>query len=167
MGYPHNTAHEGDKITKVTKMEFLEGELGQFAMIKREGLQEIYNRLKNLVNQVRNLGSNKWTGHEVIKLMLRSFTFRNATLVTLFCENSRYKKMSLEDVLGKFLIHAMMVKDSKLIDDLAQGNITSIEPQIVSLKPTNEEGPSRRKPLMFWGLTMRIWPSLSRASSKS
>jgi hypothetical protein len=149
-------------------MEFLEGELGQFAMIKREGLQEIYNRLKNLVNQVCSLGSNKWTDHEVVKLMLRSFMFRNATLVTLFCENPRYKKMSLEEVLGKFLIHEMMIKDSKLIDDMAQGNITSTEPQIVSLKPTNEkEGPSRRKPLMFSSLTMRRWPSSSRASSKS
>ena len=28
------TAHEGDKITKITKMEHLEGKLGRFSMLK-------------------------------------------------------------------------------------------------------------------------------------
>jgi hypothetical protein len=71
------TVHEGDKFTKIIKMELLEGELGRFTMLKGEGPQEMYNRLKMLVNQVRNYGSKKWTDHEVIKLMLRSFTSCN------------------------------------------------------------------------------------------
>jgi hypothetical protein len=41
------TAHERDEVTKITKQETIEGELGR------------YNRLKTLVNQVRNLGSTK------------------------------------------------------------------------------------------------------------
>jgi hypothetical protein len=34
-------AHEGDKITKFTKMELLEGELGRFSVLKGEGMQEM------------------------------------------------------------------------------------------------------------------------------
>jgi hypothetical protein len=30
----------------------------------------MYNRLKTLVNQVRNLGSKKWDDHEMVKLFL-------------------------------------------------------------------------------------------------
>jgi hypothetical protein len=41
----------------------------------------------------------------------------NATLVTLIRKNPRYKKMPPEEVLGKFLSHGMMMKDSKHIDD--------------------------------------------------
>jgi hypothetical protein len=37
-------------MTKVTKMEVIEGELGRFAMKRHEGPQEMYNRLKSLVN---------------------------------------------------------------------------------------------------------------------
>jgi hypothetical protein len=45
-------AHEGNIMTKVTKMELIESELGRFAMKRGEGPQEMYNRLKSLANQV-------------------------------------------------------------------------------------------------------------------
>lgn len=126
-------AHKYDKITKIMKMDLLEEELRRFAMNKGQP-QEMYIWLKSLVNQVHNYGSNKWTDHEVIRLMLRSFTSHNATLFTLICENSRYEKMNHEEVLGKFLSHEMMVKYSKHNEDLVQGNITTTEPQPIALK---------------------------------
>lgn len=51
-------AHEGNTMTKVTKMKFNEDELERFAM-KREMLQAIYNRLKSLMNQAWNYGSKR------------------------------------------------------------------------------------------------------------
>jgi hypothetical protein len=53
------TAHEGDEVTKITKRETIEGELGRFRLRQGEEPQDMYNRLKTLVNQVRNLGSKK------------------------------------------------------------------------------------------------------------
>jgi hypothetical protein len=53
-------------MTKVTKMELIEGEFGRFAMKRGEGPQNRYNRIKSLVNQVRNYGSKRWTDHEVV-----------------------------------------------------------------------------------------------------
>jgi hypothetical protein len=52
-------AHEGDKITKITKVELLEEELGRFAMIKGESLQEMYNRLNDKINKIHNYKSKK------------------------------------------------------------------------------------------------------------
>ena len=37
------TAHEGDKITKITRIVLIERELGRFAVDKGEGPQEMYN----------------------------------------------------------------------------------------------------------------------------
>jgi hypothetical protein len=54
------TAHEGDEVTKITKREMIEGELGRFMLNQGEDPQAMYNRLKTLVNQVRNLVSSKW-----------------------------------------------------------------------------------------------------------
>jgi hypothetical protein len=48
------TAHEGDEVTKITKRETIEGELGRFVLNQGEEPQAMYNRLKTLVNQVRN-----------------------------------------------------------------------------------------------------------------
>jgi hypothetical protein len=53
------TVHEGDEVTKITKRETIEGELGRFILNQGEEPQAMYNRLKTLVNQVRNLGSTK------------------------------------------------------------------------------------------------------------
>jgi hypothetical protein len=51
------TAHEGDEVTKITKRETIEGELGRFRLRQGEEPQDMYNWLKTLVNQVSNLGS--------------------------------------------------------------------------------------------------------------
>jgi hypothetical protein len=69
------TAHEGDEVTKITKRETIEGELGRFVLNKGEEPQAMYNRLKTMVNQVRNLGSTKWDDHEMVKVILRSLVF--------------------------------------------------------------------------------------------
>ena len=65
------TAHEGDEVTKITKRKMIEGELGRFILNKGEEPQALYNRLKTLVNQVRNLGSVKWDDHEMVKAVRR------------------------------------------------------------------------------------------------
>jgi hypothetical protein len=44
------TAHEGDEVTKITKREMIEGELGRFMLHQEEEPQAMYNRLKTLVN---------------------------------------------------------------------------------------------------------------------
>jgi hypothetical protein len=71
------TAHEGDEVTKITKRETIEGELGRFRLRQGEEPQDMYNQLKTLVNQVRNLGSKKWDDHEMVKVILRSLVFLN------------------------------------------------------------------------------------------
>jgi hypothetical protein len=104
------TAHEGDEVTKITKRETIEGELGRFVLNQREEQQAMYNRLKTLVNQVRNLGSTKWDDHEMVKIILRSLVFRNPTQVQLIRGDPRYKLMSPEEVIGKFVSFELMIK---------------------------------------------------------
>jgi hypothetical protein len=81
-------------------MELVEGELGRFAMIRGEEPAQTYNRLKTLVNKIRSYGSTRWTDHDVVRLMLRSFTVIDPHLVNLIRENPRYTKMTPEEILG-------------------------------------------------------------------
>jgi hypothetical protein len=62
-------------VTKITKRETIEGKLSHFVLNKGEEPQELYNWLKTMVNQVRNLGSTKWDDHEMVKVILRSLVF--------------------------------------------------------------------------------------------
>jgi hypothetical protein len=133
------TVHEGDKITNITRMELIKGALRRFAINKGEEAQEMYNWLKTLVNQIYNCMDTKWTDHEVVKLMLRSLISCNATLVTLLCEGPRYEVITHEEVSGKFLSHEMMVKESKHVEDLPQGNVPNFEPKAIAFKVTSEK----------------------------
>jgi hypothetical protein len=133
------TAHKGDEVTKITKKETIEGELGRFVLNKGEEPQAMYNRLKTLVNQVRNLGSTKWDDHEMVKVILSSLVFRNPTQVQLIRGDPRYKLMSPEKVIGKFVSFELMIKDSKHIINLEQGATSTSEVQPVALKVTEEE----------------------------
>jgi hypothetical protein len=58
----------------ITKMELVEGELGRFSMKRGEEPTETYNRLKTLVNKIWSYGSTRWMDHDVVRLMLSSFT---------------------------------------------------------------------------------------------
>jgi hypothetical protein len=121
------TAHEGDEVTKITKRETIEGELGQFVLNQGEEPQAMYNRLKTLVNQVRNLGSTKWDDHEIVKVILRSLVFLNPTQVQLIRGDPRYKLISPEEVIGKFVSFELMIKGSKQI--IERGATSTLELQ--------------------------------------
>jgi hypothetical protein len=142
------TAHEGDEVTKITKRETIEGELGRFILNQGEEPQAMYNRLKTLVNQVRNRGSTKWDDHEMVKVILRSLIFRNPTQVQLIRGDPRYKLMSPEEVIGKFVSFELMIKGCKQI--VEQGGTSTPEVQPVAFKATEEkkeESTSSRLPI--------------------
>jgi hypothetical protein len=144
------TAHKGDEVTKITKREMIEGELGRFVLNKGEEPQAMYNRLKMMVNQVCNLGSTKWDDHEMVKFILRSLVFHNPTQVQLIRGDPRYKQMSPEEVVGKFVSFELMIKDSKHIVNLEQGATSTPEVQPVAFEATEEkkeESTSSRLPV--------------------
>jgi hypothetical protein len=144
------TTHEGDEVTKITKRETIEGELSRFILNQREEPQAMYNQLKTLVNQVRNLESTKWDDHEMVKVILRSLVFRNPTQVQLIRGDPRYKLMSPEEVIGKFVSFELMIKDSKHIVNLEKGGTSTPEVLPVAFKATEEkkeESTSSRLPI--------------------
>jgi hypothetical protein len=100
-------AHEGNDITMITKMKLVEGKLGRFAMKMSEEPTDTYNRIKTLVNKIRSYGSIRWTDHDAVRLMLRSFTIIDPHLVNLISENPKYTKMSPKEILRKFVRGAL------------------------------------------------------------
>jgi hypothetical protein len=142
------TAHEGDEVTKITKRETIEGELGRFMLNQGEEPQAMYNQLKTLVNQVRNLGSSKWDDNEMVKVILRSLVFLNPTQVQLIRGDPRYKLMSPEEAIGKFVSFELMIKGSKQIIERGATSTPKVQP--IAFKATEEkkeESTSSRLPI--------------------
>jgi hypothetical protein len=75
----------------------------------------------------------------MVKVILRSLVFRNPTQVQLIHGDPRYKQMSPEEVIGKFVSFELMIKDSKHIVNLEQGATSTPEVQPVAFKVTEEK----------------------------
>jgi hypothetical protein len=109
----------------------------------------MYNRLKTLVNQVRNLGSTKWDDHEMVKVILRSLVFLNPMQVQLIRGNPRCILMSPEEVIGNFVSFELMIKGSNKIIELDGPSTPEAQP--VAFKATEEkkkeESTSSRQPI--------------------
>ena len=88
------------------------------------------------MNNIRSYASIRWTDHDVVRLMLRSFTVIDPHLVNLIRENPRYTKMSPEKILGKFVREHVMVKEARYVDDIANIPLLLYESQPVALKAT-------------------------------
>jgi hypothetical protein len=113
---------------------------------------------KTLVNQVRNLGSTKWDDHEMVKVILRSLIFLNPTQVQLIHGDPRYKLMSPEEVIGKFVSFELMIKGSKQI--IERGTTSTPEVQPVAFKQQRRRKKSLHQvgsPSMPPSSTMRRW----------
>jgi hypothetical protein len=86
----------------------------------------------------------------MVKVILRSLIFRILTQVQLIRGDQRYKLMSLEEVIGKFVSFKLIIKDSKQIVNLEQGGTSTPEVQPIAFKATEkkkEESTSSRLPI--------------------
>jgi hypothetical protein len=75
----------------------------------------------------------------MVKVIIRSLVFRNPTQVQLIRRDPRYKLMSLEEVISKFVSFELMTKDSKHIVNLEQGATSTPEVQPVTFKAMEEK----------------------------
>jgi hypothetical protein len=132
-------SHEGNDATMITKMELVDEELGRFAMKWGEEPTKTYIRLKTLVNKIQSYGSTRWTDHDVVRIMLRSFTIIDPHLVKLIRENPRYTKMTSKEIVRKFVSGRMMVKEARYVDDISNKPLPLYEPPPIALKATNNK----------------------------
>jgi hypothetical protein len=76
-------ANEGSKPVRKAKIEMLEGQLNRFIMYDDETPNEMFNRLKKLVNKAQALGSKKWIGRMLMERLMIIYTLMNYNVMAL------------------------------------------------------------------------------------
>jgi hypothetical protein len=80
---------------KKAKRQLNEGQLDRCVMLDDEDPQEMYNRLRKLVNKVRAYGLKRWGDRRVIDRMLRAYAVKDT-------KDKHYKKKTYgEEHIGK------------------------------------------------------------------
>jgi hypothetical protein len=126
-------AHEGTKTVKKVKMQFIEGQLDRFVMLDDESPQEIFNWLKRLVNKVRAYGSRRWSDRRMIERMLRAYAIKDTMVISLIQQDPIFKRMTLDDVLGKIINHEVLFEEANHVNNLSK-DITSSRKEDISFK---------------------------------
>jgi hypothetical protein len=130
-------AHEGSKTVRKDKVEMLEGQLNWFIMFDDKTSQDMFNRLKKLINKARALGSKKWTNRVLIEGVMMAYTPMKYNVVALIHQDATYKKMASDNVLGRIMNHEMNIQEGNNIKNIYKGTSTS-KKQDIALKATNK-----------------------------
>jgi hypothetical protein len=109
---------------KKAKRQLIEGQLDRFVMLDDEDPQKMYNRLKKLVNKVWAYGSRRYGDRRVIDRMIRAYTVKDTTVISLIQQDSTFKKMTPDVILDKIINHEMLVEGANHVKNLFKG-ITS------------------------------------------
>jgi hypothetical protein len=138
-------AHEGRKPMRMEKIKMLEGKLNRFIMFDDETPRDMFNRLKKMVNKANTLGSKKWTDHMLTECLMRAYTPMNYNVVALIFQDPSYKRMTSDDVLGRFINHEMYIKKANHIKNLYKG-VSTTKKQDIALKASNK---SKKKQIVI------------------
>jgi hypothetical protein len=74
---------------------------------------------------VRTYGSKRWGDRRVIDRMLRAYTIKDITVISLIQQDHTFKKIILDDVLGKIINNEMLVEEVQHVKNLSKGIISS------------------------------------------
>jgi hypothetical protein len=138
-------AHEGSKPRRKAKIEMLEGQLNRFIIFDDETPQDMFTRLKKMVNKAKALGSKKWTSRMLTKQLVRVYTSMNYNVVALIHQDPAYKRMTSDNVLGRIINHEMYVEEANHIKNLYKGVSTS-KKQDIALKASSK---SKKRKIMI------------------
>jgi hypothetical protein len=74
-------AHEGSKPMRKVNIDMLQWQLNRFIMFDDETTQDMFNRLKKLINKTNVLMFKKWIDRMLIEHMMRTYTPMNYNVV--------------------------------------------------------------------------------------
>jgi hypothetical protein len=129
--------HEGSRPVRKAKIEMLEGQLDQFVMLDVEIPQEMYNHMKLMVNKVRAYGSKKWANKLMVQKLLRAYTIKDITLVSIIRSGPNLKRMTPEDVLARIINHELLLEEARYVKNLSKG-ILLTKKDIIALKASKK-----------------------------
>jgi hypothetical protein len=111
--------------------------IGLYIMLDDETPQEMDNRIKLMINKVRDYGSKIWNNKLIEHRLLRAYTIRDTTLVSIIRSDPNHTKMKLDDILARIINHELLLEEARYVKNLSKG-IVSTKKDVVALKASKK-----------------------------
>jgi hypothetical protein len=129
--------HKGSRPVHKAKVKMLEGQLDQFIMLDDETPKEMYNRMNLMVNKMRAYGSKRWINKLMVQRLIRAYTIRGTTLVSIIRSDPNDMRMKSEDILARIINHELLLEEARYVKNLSNGIIWT-KKDVVALKASKK-----------------------------
>jgi hypothetical protein len=99
----------------------------------------MYNRLNKIINKIKSIGSTRWGRREVVDKILSTYMVRDVQLPTLIREKRGFNKFIPADAIGRIEEHLIIVKESKLSQEMSKMHEQLEKNKGVTLKASSKE----------------------------
>ncbi|KAI5336607.1 hypothetical protein L3X38_015875 [Prunus dulcis] len=126
-------SYKGEEKVKMARLQTLRGEFDMLRMKESESVEDYFNRVISLVNQLR-INGEKIEDQKVAEKILRSMSRKFEYIVVAIEESKDLSTLSLDSLMGSLQSHELRLK---------QFDSGPVEQAFQSQKETNDEGSAR------------------------
>ena len=124
--------NEGVSTQCDSRIDVLCNLFNRFKRLDNENVQQTFNRLTYISNELQALGATDITDHEVVKKLLRSLDSSFGTLALMIQEHADYKSLDPTDILERLNTHEFQLAGKRDIYGSSYGGSRALKAKAVS-----------------------------------
>ena len=138
--------NEGVSTQRDSRVDVLRNLFNRFKRLDNENVQQTFDRLTDISNELQALGATDITDHEVVKKLLRSLDSSFDTLALMIQERADYKSLDPADILERLNTHEFQLAEKRDLYGSSYGRSRALKAKAVSESEDEDSGSSLGDP---------------------
>ena len=138
--------NEGVSTQRDSRVDVLRNLFNRFKRLDNENVQQTFDRLTDISNELQALGATDITNHEVVKKLLRSLDSSFDTLALMIQERADYKSLDPADILDRLNTHEFQLAEKRDLYGSSYGKTRALKAKVVSKFECEDSGSSLGDP---------------------
>src|SRR3954470_4415579 len=138
--------NEGVSTQRDSRVDVLRNLFNRFKRLDNENVQQTFDRLTDISNELQALGATDITDHEVVKKLLRSLDSSFDTLALMIQERGDYKSLDPADILERLNTHEFQLAEKRDLYGTSYSRSRALKAKVVSESEDEDSGSSLGDP---------------------
>ena len=138
--------NEGVSTQRDSRVDVLRNLFNCFKRLDNENVQQTFDRLTDISNELQALGAIDISDHEVVKKLLRSLDSSFDTLALMIQECADYKSLDPADILERLNTHEFQLAEKRDLYGSSYGKTHAVKAKAVSESECEDSGSSLGDP---------------------
>ena len=134
--------NEGVSSQRDSRVDVLRNLFNRFKRLDNENVQQTFDRLTDISNELHALGATDITDHEVVKKLLRSLDSSFDTLALMIQERRDFKSLDPADILERLNTHEFQQAEKRDIYGPSYGRSRALKAKAISSSEDEESDSS-------------------------